>query len=221
MVRLRVANPTAIAVHAVPVAAEPLLYPTFAEDAQRVVLAPTGSVRLEALLTEGEGAILAGRWTPDVTHGPAILVVPEGRLTVSDTAFLPVQLLAVLALEEGADLIQLRGPMGMLRQVGVEVTATPALVSLELCAGGSTAETFEKGTQTALTATGRTADDAPAFGFPVTLFSSDPRVVTVEHTDPDAATLRFAQTGQATITAILDADPTVRASLVLTVVPAE
>lgn len=219
---LRVEDPSAITLYAGPLLAEPLYLDAFAEEPTRIVVSPEGGARLAFHLADGAGELMAGRWTPEITAGDGLVTLPEGRLSIGEDAWVPVQLVSVLGAGEGEGTLTVRGPTGVERSLVVSRDASPVLDALEILLPLSGEDGEEAGTERVASVIGRTAGGDPALGYAVHFLSSDPRVVSVvpRADAPDAATVRFLAPGEATLTAVLRHDSTLAQSLVVRVVPA-
>lgn len=224
---VRVADPAALALWVGPLLAEPLWLDSFAEEPARLFLAPGGGARLAFALANDEGDAMPGRWNPETEQEETspLVALPEGRLSVGTDSWVPIQLLALLEVEGDSveDTLTLRGPGGLWRSLSISVDATPILERLDLVLPATSDEGEAEGTERIVTVMGHTPDGVPALGYPMRIFSSDPRVasVTPRPDAPDAATVRFLAAGEVTLTAVPLHDPTLSGSLTLKVAPSD
>jgi len=238
-VTLRVRDPETIGLWAGPLDAEPLYIDGFAAEPTRILVSPDGGARLALLLKDSAGDALIGNWEPTITIGPALLAVPEGRLSVGQEAWVSIHTVALLGLGSASvpatEHISLAGPGGLERTVEVQLDATPLLSRMSLVPGfyydiepgsvdslqdPSARAVVTAGTSGALSAIGWTSAGEPALGYAVRYVSSNPMVaaLTSQASGDDSIHVDFARPGEAVLTAILQADPSVRKQLRVLVV---
>ncbi|MDY0001827.1 MAG: hypothetical protein RBU30_11065, partial [Polyangia bacterium] len=173
---VRIEDPTAISLWLGPLLAEPLWLDAFAEGPDRALISPEGGARLAFALSNEQGDAMPGRWTPEIEQGSGstLLAVPEGRLSVGEDTWVPIQLLALLAVAggPGEDAITIRGPGGLERSLSVTLDATPLLDRLEVILPATSDHGEEVGLERVVTVMGRAPDGAPALGYPALFYSS-------------------------------------------------